>query len=113
MGCRPARLRPMSMGNASSSPWLPFLLRRYFAQTEPASYRYHQISTEYPEGEPKSWYGYSKIMVLGSFLGILIIGGAVYFNQQLELCGFPDPNNERLDQYSSSQTTTELVRGRY
>jgi hypothetical protein len=43
----------------------------------------------------------------------LIIGGAVYFNQQLELCGFPDPNNERLDQYSSSQTTTELVRGRY
>ena len=52
-------------------------------------------------------------MVPGSFLGILIIGGAVYFNRQLELCGFPDPNNERLDQCNSSQTTTELVRGRY
>lgn len=52
-------------------------------------------------------------MVPGSLLGILIIGGAVYFNRQLELCEFPDPDYERLDQYSSSQTITELVRGRY
>jgi hypothetical protein len=55
-------------------------------------------------------------MILGSFLGILIIGGAVsgvYFNRQPELCRFPDPDNERPDRYNSSQTTTELVRGRH
>ncbi|KAH8633067.1 LOW QUALITY PROTEIN: amidase [Alternaria alternata] len=86
MGRCPARLRSMSAGNASSSSWLPFPLRRYFAQTEPASYRYHQISTEDSERESKSWYGCWRIMVLGSLLGILIIGGAVYFNRQLELC---------------------------